>query len=64
MSDENNHDLAPSKHLEGALEKCMTVAKERHARVVLTKEKKRRSDACDALLAFSKVAFLNSLLHI
>ena len=56
MYDENNPDWAPSKHLGGAPEKCMTVAEERHARAVLRKEKKRRSDACDALLTFSKLA--------
>ena len=67
LYDENNPDWAPSQHLGGAPEKSTTVAEERHTRAVLRKEKKRRSDACDALLGLSKLARMvrpNSLLAI
>ena len=56
LYDENNPDWAPSKRLGGAPETCTTVAEERHARAVLRKAKKRRSDACDVLLTLSKLA--------
>jgi len=67
LYDENNHDWAPSQHLGGQPENSTTVAEEKHTRAVLRKEKKRRSDACDALLGLSKLARMvrpNSLLAI
>ena len=47
--------ITPGGHLRGSPEKCMTVAEERHARVVLRKEETKRGGASDALFTFSKL---------